>query len=57
MAYLHLLSLGTVVPEGPCNVFYASRHQVYSRFDIDDMTFGGILVWCYTHKQIHTQHT
>ena len=26
---LHLSSLGTFVPEGPCGVFYATRRQVY----------------------------
>ena len=26
---LHLSSLGTLVPEGPCCVFYVTRHQVY----------------------------
>ena len=24
-----MLSLGTLVPERPCYVFYATRHQVY----------------------------
>ena len=26
---LHMWSLGTLVPEGHCHVFYATRRQVY----------------------------
>ena len=26
---LHMLSLGNFVPEEPCCIFYATRHQVY----------------------------
>ena len=26
---LHMLSLGTLVPQGPCGVFYGTRCQVY----------------------------
>ena len=52
-----LLNLGTLVPETPCYVFYATRHQVYCRFGKDDMAFASILIWYCTYEQIHTQHT
>ena len=38
VTYLHLPSLGTSVPEALCHMFYATRRQVYCRFDTDDMT-------------------
>ena len=36
---LHMFSLGTIVPEGPCCVFYATKHRVY---------------WCLTHNVVCT---
>ena len=41
---LHLSNLGTVVPESPCYVFYATRCQFYCRFDTDDMAFASTLI-------------
>ena len=41
---LHLSNLGTYAPEAPCCVFYATRRQVYCRFDTDDMSFASTLV-------------
>ena len=49
MADRHLLSLSTLVSQASWSAFYATRHQVYSRFDIDDMT-----IWYHTYKQMHT---
>ena len=37
-------------------VFYATRHQIYWRFDTDDMVFAGTLIWYYTRRQAHTVH-
>ena len=54
---LYLLSLSTLLPEASCYVFGATKHQMYRRFDTDDMTFASILIWFHTHKQIHTQNT
>ena len=52
---LHMLSLGTLVSEGPWFVFYATRHQVYR-----GLAHNMFFYWCsnlisHTHK--HTQHT
>ena len=55
---IHLPHLGTLVTEAPCHVFYNTRHQVYSMFDIDRMTFAGTQIHKYTsHTQIHTANT
>ena len=56
MMDLLLLSLGTLLPEAPCYVFYATMHQVYCRFDTDGMAFSGILILYKTHTHTHT-HT
>ena len=53
----HLSSFGTLVLQAPCYVFYATRCQVYCRFDTNDMAFPSTLIWYYTLKQILTQHT
>ena len=53
---LHLSSLGNLVPESSCHLFYATRHQVYYRSDTDDMAFASTLIWYHSHKQIHTKH-
>ena len=50
---LHLLSLGTLVPAVPCCVFY-TRHQVYQRFDRDDMVFASTAIWYHPQRQIGT---
>ena len=52
---LHMSSLGTLVPEGPWCVFYATRRQVYW-----GLTHNVVFYWysnliLQTHK--HTQHT
>ena len=51
---LHLTSLGNLVPEAPCYVFYAIRRYADAMFDTDGMDFG-TLIWYLTHKQIHTR--
>ena len=51
---LHMPSLGTLVPEGPWCVFYATRCQVTEVWHIMCI-FTGTLIWYYSHK--HTQHT
>ena len=38
-------------------MFYATGHQVHCRFDKDYMAFAITMIWCHTHKQIHTAHT
>ena len=45
---LHMLSLSTLVPEGPCCVFYATRHQVYW-----GMTHNVVFCW-YSDLISHT---
>ena len=52
---LHMSSLGTLIPEGPWCVFYATRHKVYW-----DLTYNVVFYWYsdlipQTHKR--TQHT
>ena len=46
--------LGTLVPAAPCCVFYATRNQIYQRFDKDDMVFAS---FCFliSHTHIHTE--
>ena len=44
MTDLHLSSLGTLVQEALCYVFYATRRQVYFKFGTDDMTFARTLI-------------
>ena len=51
---LHMSGLGTLVPEGPWCVFYATRHQVYW-----GLTHNVIFYWyshLISHKHTHT-HT
>ena len=50
-------AFSTFVSETPCYVFYATRRQVYCRFDTDDIAFASTLIWHHTQEQIHTQHT
>ena len=47
---LYMTSLGTLVSEQPCCVFYARRHQVYC-----DLTYNVVYCW-YSHLTEHT-HT
>lgn len=37
--------LGTLVQATPCFVLYTIRHQIYCRFDTDDMSFASTLIW------------
>ena len=41
---LNLSSLGNLVLTTPCCVFYATRNQIYRRFDTDDMVFASALI-------------
>ena len=41
---LDLSSLGTLIWAAPCYVFYATRHHIYQRLDIDDMVFASTLI-------------
>ena len=48
--YLHMSSLGTVVPEGSWCMFYATGHQVYW-----GLTQNVVFYWCsdlISHRQI-----
>ena len=49
-----MLSLGTVVPEGPWCMFYATRHHVCQGL-IHNVVFYCTLIWYHTHK--HTAHS
>ena len=51
---LDLSSLGTLIWAAPCYVFYATRHHIYQRLDIDDMVFASTLIWYHTHRQAHS---
>ena len=48
-------SLGTIVPEGPCFVFYATRHQVYR--GLTHCSFLLVIQFDITHTQRLTAHT
>ena len=52
-----LSSLGTLVPEGPWCVFYATRHQVY--WSLIYVFFTGTMIWyhTFTNTQAHTAHS
>ena len=53
---LHISSLGTLVPEGPWCVFYATRCQVY--WDLkNNVVFTGTLIGYHTHKNTQTHTT
>ena len=57
MAYLHLLSLGTLVPEGPCNVFYAQGIKFIVGLTL--MTWLLVAFWfdvTHTNKYTHNTH-
>ena len=41
----------------PCCVFYATRHQIYRRFEKGDTVFASTLIWYHTHRQTHLGHT
>ena len=54
---LHMSSLGTLVPEGPWCMFYATRCQVYL-----GLTHSVVFYWysdltSQTHKHTHTAHS
>ena len=55
MTDLHLSNFGTLLPEAPCYVFDPTRHQIYCRFDTDDMSFVSTL-FDFTHTNTHTEH-
>ena len=40
---LHLTSLGNLVPEAPCYVFYAIRRYSDAMFDTDGMDFDTLI--------------
>ena len=50
---LHMSSLSTLVPEGCCCVFYASKCQVYWGLT-HNMDFTGTLIWYHTHATTKT---
>ena len=47
---LNMWSLGALVLEGPCNLFYATRCQVYCGLT-HGMFSASALIWYLTHKQ------
>ena len=50
---IHMLSLGTSIPEGTCCVFYATRHQ--SHWGLTHNAFFAVtLIWFHTHTHTHT---
>ena len=62
---LHMSNLGTLVSQGLCGVFYATRHQIT---EFQRMTLSLLILWfhiththAHTHTHIHTtnstQHT
>ena len=51
---LNFSSFNTLVTVTPYCVFYAIRHQIYSRFGTDGMVFASALIWCHAHRQTHT---
>ena len=52
---LHMSSFGTLVPEGPWCVFYATRHKVYWGLK-HNVFFTGTLIWYHTHQQTNTHN-
>ena len=53
---LPMSSLSTLVPKGPCCVYYATRCQVYGGLTHNVVFFfDSTLVWYHTHT--HTHHT
>ena len=57
MCYFTLSSLGSLISESPCYVFYVTKYQVYCRLDRDDMAFASTLIWYHTYKKINTPRT
>ena len=54
---INLLSLGNLVLAAYFCVFYAIRHQIYWRFDTNDMDFPSTLIWYHIHRQTYRRHT
>ena len=52
----NLQCLGNIVPAASCCVFYATRHQIYWRFDMDDMILTSNLIKI-THIDKNTGYT
>ena len=55
MTDLHWSSFGNSILPESYFVFYATRCQVYCRFDADNMTFANTLI-SISHTQTNTQH-
>ena len=53
--HLHMSSLGTLVPEGPWCMFYATRHKFAEVWHI--MCFYCTLIWYHTQTDKYKQHT
>ena len=41
----------------PCYAFHVTRHQIYWRFDTEDMVFASTQIWYHSHRQTYTQDT
>ena len=54
MMDLYLSSLDTIVPEVSCYVVYEISSPVDWRFQTDDITFAGTLIWYHSHRPVHT---
>ena len=52
-----IFRLGTLVLTAPCCVFYATRNQIYWRFETDDMVLASTLIWHQTYRQTKIRHT
>ena len=61
MMNLHMFSLGTLAPEGPWCVFYATRQQVYWALtnNVVFCWYSNLISHTYTHKDTlrHTAHS
>ena len=56
---LHMLSLCTLVPEGPWCVFCATRHQVFSSLKHITVSYwySDLIKHTHTHTHTHTAHS
>ena len=52
----NLSSVGALVTEEHCCVFYAARYQIYCRFDTNNMTFVSTLIWDHIQTNMHRRH-
>ena len=53
---LNLSSLGNLVLTTPCCVFYATRNQIYTRCNTNNMVFVRTLICYYTQRRTDTSH-